>query len=133
MSSRLSSNGSPVSNRLSSNGDESPALLTQRTVFPVVEGVPSWSSEINLYDNNAQYEINSIQDASSSINNTPNSISVTQDVPSLPENIQGNTEDEREDERECRPFIRTEFKWWRPSSFAAVSPRHTLESNFTKT
>lgn len=109
MSSRLSSNGSPVSNRLSSNGDESPALLTQRTVFPVVEGVPSWSSEINLYDNNAQYEINSIQDASSSISNTPNSISVTQDVPSLPENIQGNTEDEREDERECRPFIRTEF------------------------
>ena len=97
VSSRLSSNGSPVSNRLSSNGDESPALLTQRTVFPVVEGVPSWSSEINLYDNNAQYEINSIQDASSSINNTPNSISVTQDVPSPPENIQGNTEDERED------------------------------------
>ena len=91
-----------MSNRLSSNGDESPALLTQRTVFPVVEGVPFWSSENNLHDDQlsidtAQYEINSIQDASSSINNTPNSISATQDVPSPPENIQGNIEDERED------------------------------------
>ena len=91
----------PVPNRLPHNGEENPAVfLTQRTVFPVVEEVPS---EINSRVDQpsigaTKAEMSNMPDTLSSVNNPPNPIGVTQDVSPLLANIQGEADNERVDE-----------------------------------
>lgn len=94
----------PIPNGLPNNGGENTTVLeTQRTVFPVVEQVPSETNpRIDQPSINGiqavQDEINTIQDTTSSVISTPNSLSDSQNVPSSIGNIEADVEDEREDE-----------------------------------
>ena len=91
----------PVPNRLPHNGEDNPAIfLTQRTVFPVVEEVPSETNpRVDQPSIGAtKAEMSNMQDTLSSVNNPPNPIGVTQDISILLRNIQGDADDEGVDE-----------------------------------
>lgn len=91
----------PIPNGLPNNGGENTTVLeTQRTVFPVVEEVPSETNpRVDQPSIGAtKAEMSNMQDTLSSVNNPPNPIGVTQDISPLLGNIQGDADDEGVDE-----------------------------------
>ena len=74
--------------------------MTQRTVFPVVEEVPSETKpRVDQPSIGAtKTEMSNMQDTLFSVSSPPNPIGVTQDVSPLLANIQGDAEDEGIDE-----------------------------------